>query len=61
MPSLTKTHFIRPRVVTRAKKDKFAEPAEAPGEGKRREPNFDENPGGIDPPKKEMNIIKKKS
>ena len=60
MLSLTKTHFSRPRVATRAKKDKFVEPAEAPGEGKRREPNFDENPGGIDPPKKEMNLIKRK-
>ena len=56
MLSLTKTHFIRPRVATRAKKDKFVEP----GQGKRREPNFDENPGGIDPPKKEMNLIKRK-
>ena len=60
MLSLAKTHFSRPRVATRAKNDKFVEPAEAPGEGKRREPNFDENPGGIDPPKKEMNLIKRK-
>ena len=36
-----KPTFIRPRVTLRAKKDKFVEPAEAPGEGKRRPP--DEN------------------
>jgi len=33
---LSKPLFIRPRVIVRAKKDKFVEPAEAPGEGKRR-------------------------
>jgi hypothetical protein len=38
-----KPTFIRPRVTVRAKKDKFVEPAEAPGEGKRRPPNEEEN------------------
>lgn len=53
MLSLVQMHFIRPRVIVRAKNNDFVEPAEAPGEGKRREPKFDENPGGIDPPKKD--------
>ena len=35
--SLTQTHFVRPRVVVRAKKNDFVEPAEAPGEGKRKQ------------------------
>jgi len=34
MLSLTQTHFIRPIVKTRAKKDEFVEPAEAPDEGR---------------------------
>jgi hypothetical protein len=40
--SLTHLHFTRPRVVVRAKKDKFVEPAEAPGEGRRKPPSYDE-------------------
>jgi len=40
--SLTHLHFTRPRVVVRAKKDNFVEPAEAPGEGKRKPPSYDE-------------------
>jgi hypothetical protein len=40
--SLTQSHFTRPRVVVRAKKDKFVEPAEAPGEGRRKPPSYDE-------------------
>jgi hypothetical protein len=40
--SLTHLHFTRPRVVVRAKKDNFVEPAEAPGEGRRRPPSYDE-------------------
>ena len=35
-------HFVRPRVVVRAKKDNFVEPAEAPGEGRRKPPSYDE-------------------
>ena len=41
--SLTQTHFVRPRVVVRAKKNDFVEPAEAPGEGKRKPPSYDED------------------
>lgn len=37
-----KPHFIRPRVTVRAKKNDFIEPAEAPGEGRRRSPNIDD-------------------
>ena len=40
--SLTQTHFVRPRVVVRAKKNDFIEPAEAPGEGRRKPPSYDE-------------------
>jgi hypothetical protein len=40
--SLTHLHFTRPRVVVRAKKDNFVEPAEAPGEGRRKPPSYDE-------------------
>lgn len=40
--SLTQSHFTRPRVVVRAKKDNFVEPSEAPGEGRRRPPSYDE-------------------
>lgn len=36
-------HFTRPRVVVRAKKDNFVEPAEAPGEGRRKPPSYDED------------------
>ena len=41
--SLTQMHFARPRVVVRAKKNDFVEPAEAPGEGKRKPPSYDED------------------
>ena len=41
--SLTQMHFTRPRVVVRAKKNDFVEPAEAPGEGKRKPPSYDED------------------
>ena len=40
---LTQLHFIRPRVAVRAKKDDFVAPAEAPGEGKRKPPSYDED------------------
>ena len=36
-------HFTRPRVVVRAKKNEFIEPAEAPGEGRRKPPSYDED------------------
>ena len=54
--SLTQLHFIRPRVTVRAKKDDFVAPTEAPGEGKRRPPTWDE---GDEPDTKEVNPIKK--
>lgn len=41
--SLAQMHFTRPRVVVRAKKDNFVEPAEAPGEGRRKPPSYDED------------------
>lgn len=41
--SLTQTHFVRPRVVVRAKKEDFVAPTEAPGEGKRKPPSYDED------------------
>jgi hypothetical protein len=41
--SLTQLHFTRPRVMVRAKKDNFVEPAEAPGEGRRKPPSYDED------------------
>jgi len=40
---LTQLHFIRPHVIVRAKKDDFVAPAEAPGEGKRKPPSYDED------------------
>jgi len=40
---LTQLHFIRPRVTVRAKKDDFVAPTEAPGEGKRKPPSYDED------------------
>ena len=49
-------NLIRPRVTLRAKKDDFIAPTEAPGEGKRRPPTWDE---GDEPEKKEVNPIKK--
>ena len=55
--SLTQSHFTRPRVVVRAKKDNFVEPSEAPGEGRRRPPSYDE---GVKPNEVEVaNPIKK--
>ena len=50
---LTRLLSIRPNVRVHAKKDDFATPADAPGEGARRFPTSD------DPPKKKMNPIKK--
>jgi len=41
--SLTRMHFIRPRVTTHAKKDDFVVPTEAPGEGRRKPPSYDED------------------
>ena len=41
--SLAQMHFTRPRVVVRAKKNEFIEPAEAPGEGRRKPPSYDED------------------
>jgi hypothetical protein len=54
-----KPTFIRPRVTLRAKKDKFVEPAEAPGEGKRRPPNEKENLASGDDKTKEVHPLKK--
>jgi hypothetical protein len=34
-----KPHIVRPSVRVQAKKNNFVEPAEAPGEGRRRPPN----------------------
>lgn len=48
--------IMRPRVTTHAKKDDFVAPSEAPGEGNRRPPTWDE---GDEPEKKEVNPIKK--
>ena len=50
-------HVMRPRIVqTRANKDEFVPPTEAPGEGKRRPPTWDE--GDVETEKK-VNPIKK--
>ena len=51
--------LIRPRVTVRAKKDNFVEPAEAPGEGKRRPPNEEENLASNDDKPKEVHPVKK--
>lgn len=48
--------IIRPVTILRAKKDDFVAPAEAPGEGKRRPPTWDEKD---EPDRKEVNPIKK--
>jgi hypothetical protein len=45
--------IVRPSAILRAKKDEFVAPTEAPGEGKRRPPTWDE--GDV----KEVNPIKK--
>ena len=47
---------IRPNVRTHAKKDDFVSPSDAPGEGKRRFPTWDEND---EPETKVVNPIKK--
>ena len=39
---ILRPNLIRPRVTIRAKKDDFVAPTEAPGEGKRRPPTWDE-------------------
>ena len=49
-------NLVRPRVALHAKKDNFVAPMEAPGEGKRRPPTWDE---GDEPETKEVNPIKK--
>jgi hypothetical protein len=50
-----KPMILRPSAMLRAKKDDFVAPSEAPGEGKRRPPSWDEG----DEPEKKMNPIKK--
>ena len=50
-----KTVLVRPNVMVKAKKNEFVEPAEAPGEGRRRPPNAKENEDskkGVHPIKK---------
>ena len=50
-----KTILVRPNVMVKAKKNEFVEPAEAPGEGRRRPPNEKENEDskkGVHPIKK---------
>ena len=47
-----KPHIVRPSVRVKAKKNDFVEPAEAPGEGRRRPPNEEENRAEIHPLKK---------
>lgn len=57
---LTRLLSIRPIVRAQAKKDDFVEPADAPGEGKRRFPTWDEEGPAEDPPKKKpIHPIKK--
>jgi hypothetical protein len=53
---ILRPNLIRPRVAIHAKKDDFVAPTEAPGEGKRRPPTWDE---GGEPETKEVNPIKK--
>lgn len=53
---ILKPIIIRPTTILRAKNDDFIAPAEAPGEGKRRPPTWDE---GEEPEKKKVNPIKK--
>ena len=50
---ILRPNLIRPRVTVHVKKDDFVAPTEAPGEGKRRPPTWDE---GDEP---ETNPIKK--
>jgi hypothetical protein len=47
-----KPNIVRPNVRVQAKKKDFVEPAEAPGEGRRRPPTEDENKVEIHPLKK---------
>ena len=47
-----KPNIVRPNVRVQAKKKDFVEPAEAPGEGRRRPPNEEENKVEIHPLKK---------
>jgi hypothetical protein len=49
-------NLIRPRVTVHAKKEDFIAPTEAPGEGNRRFPTWDEKD---EPETKEVNPIKK--
>ena len=49
---LTRLLHIRPNVRVQAKKNDFVEPAEAPGEGRRRPPNEEENKAEMHPLKK---------
>ena len=57
MLTITGMHVMRPRIVqTHANKDEFVPPTEAPGEGKRRPPTWDE--GDVETEKK-VNPIKK--
>jgi hypothetical protein len=49
---LTRLLIVRPNVRVQAKKNDFVEPGEAPGEGRRRPPNEDENKPEIHPIKK---------
>ena len=39
---ILRPNIVRPRVTIRAKKDDFIAPTEAPGEGNRRFPTWDE-------------------
>jgi len=48
--------IIRPTAILRAKKDDFVAPTEAPGEGNRRFPTWDEKD---EPETKDVNPIKK--
>lgn len=48
--------IIRPTTLLRAKKDDFVAPSDAPGEGSRRFPTWDERD---EPETKEVNPIKK--
>jgi len=38
-----KPTLVRPKIIVKAKKNEFVEPAEAPGEGRRRPPNPKDN------------------
>lgn len=49
-------NLVRPHVTIRAKKDDFIAPTEAPGEGNRRFPTWDEKD---EPEIRDMNPIKK--